>query len=321
MQNDIWLGETEDSTDYVLCGEWERRLLDLASPKTPTGFQAAVKQTFPAEVMTNWQKHCWGNRRRSWEGIKTAAKQMHMHADFDSQVSGHGDTCLVQTAANAIFSALPQIYGPIARDRNKRLREWERLDFCRLCWRLAPAGAASARRIPTCEHHKPRSKSYQRHFRLLPKFKEKFRQTWKEIGSFIEWDGSLSKFPHLKNYIDNKNGKIYDIECILNLLLLDVNDPENKIKRTIKYFIDHDRDFIFGTFLYAETWLSLIASKPHGGDRKSKNSDSTYSAQFIQKAVKRALRSNKPVAQTAKKLDIPVSTLATWVKKAKRSNS
>ena len=47
-----------------------------------------------------------------------------------------------------------------------------------------------------------------------------------------------------------------------------------------------------------------------------------YPAEFKESAVKLAIESNKPMAQTAKELGIPVNTLHTWIGKySKRMES
>lgn len=335
MDSDIFCGETEDLSDPVLCIAWERQLLDRTNTKSPSGFLKAIQNTFPAEVMLNWDKHCWGNRRRSWVGIKTSAKQMHLHADFEFQILNLGDVHLVHTAAQSILLALPQIHWPGSRDRESRLLEeqvWEKIDFCRLCWRLTSAGGVSRRRQPTCEHHKTRSNGYQRNFRLLPQFKESFRQTRKRVGTFAEWEKKVSedKFPHLDKHIRSKvswlpksrKGDSDDLEIILKLLLLDIQDPKNKIRETIDEWLNRknsDYSLMLETFLFAETWLSLISSKQHGGNRKSKKSGACYPPEFKEKSVKQALKANFkaeiPFKKTAQKIGVKEHTLYTWINK------
>lgn len=332
MERD-WAGVSEDTTNYILLTEWEQKFRE-AKPRTPVEFRSAAKEIFPKEIHAVWDRYCFGKRKRSWVGIKTAAKQMHLHASFDSQVRKLGDVSMIQTAANTIWGILPEI-----QRTQKVEKKWSELDFCRLCWRLTHSGNASIRRRPLCEKHETlivcdhpkkegetfdkKNPQYRRHHRLLPYFKNHFLKLKRHIGLLAEWDRKVTKhkFPHLVEYIEAKNGDTNDLESILELLLLDVSDPENRIKNEIEKWLATWDGLIFGTFIYAESWLSLIASKPLGGDRKSKNTASTYSKEFKQKAVNRALTSDKPTSQTAKKMGIPENTLYTWIKTAKRKKS
>ena len=174
----------EDTTDYILLAEWEQKFRE-AKPLTPGEFRSAAKEIFPEEIYAVWDRYCFGKRKRSWVGIKTAAKQMHLHANFDDQVQKLGDVLIIQTAANTIFGILPEI------QRSKKVwGKWEELDFCRLCWRLTPSGNASIHRLPLCEKHKTliicdhvknegetfdkKNPEYRQHHRLLPYFKITF---------------------------------------------------------------------------------------------------------------------------------------------------
>lgn len=342
-----WAEDSKDSTDYILLDRWERRLLAM-NPRTPAELRSSIKK-LPEFVSWQkaWDKYCNGSRKKSWKGIVESAEEMHYFAGIDDRGWGLGNEVKIQTAANLIIAVVPILIREKRREYNKNA--WSKLRYCKLCWRLAPAGNSSILRPPFCEKHKPliiapnpkkegttvdkKNPEYRRNNRLLKYFNGPdghLEKTKKKIGSIKRWDLSVSpeNFPYLHQYLKSIDPNINntDLNSILFILLTDVSDHENKIHNTISEWLKSDKNaffpnhiFVFRTFVLAEAWLSLFALKKTGGDMKSKNSGYVYSASFKQKAVKRALTSNKPVAQTAKNLGIPENTLYSWVKKERQN--
>lgn len=359
MNEDIWPDEP-DLTDPFLCSRWEQQLRE-ANPRTPFKFISEVKKICPEGVHDIWDYYCFGKRKRSWVGIRTAAILIHRNARYFSQAERekYVDVPMAHTAANAILGILPEI-----QSSNKRGKEWAELGFCKLCWRLAPAGNISLHRPPLCEKHQSSiqvekeepdgettdkvNPEYRRHHRLLYDFtgipdkakknagssrgyslqKPKvghLTRTKDRIGTAMEWDGKLTKdkFPSLIEYISSQNGDPQNLKDALWILhLKDITDSKkNKIQNEIDNWLNSNDIRIFRTFVYAEAWLSLKASKAVGGDKKSKNSPVIYTEKIKKKAVKRALRADRPIAQVAKTMGIPETTLYTWVKKSQKSGS
>lgn len=326
LRKNPWLGEPEDSTNYDLLMEWEEKFRE-AKPKSPAEFRESVKLVFPREVFVVWNMYCQGKLKRSWKGIETAARQMHLSDEDDTCKHKLADVSIIHTAANAILSILPEI-----RKAQKHDKIWSEVNFCRLCWRLGPAGDVLQNRPPLCEKHQVmeilddshgggikerKNPEYRKHKRLEQYFKDHYLKTKDRVGFLCEWNQKVteSKFPFLCKYLEGYSVDEGDLESILNILLLDVSDPQKTIAGNIKEWLVSKDGYIFGTFTYAEAWLSLLAEKSVGGDRRSKNSNSNYTDDFKEKAVAQALTSDEPIVKTATKIGIPETTLRTWIGK------
>jgi hypothetical protein len=229
----------------------------------------------PPPVQIAWKRYFFGAKKRTWKGIESAARSMHRSASFDSQVLKVAPEREIMAAANAILLALPQISGPTWRDRKKREQEWAQIDFCPLCWRLAPSGASTDRRPPLCEKHKPRTAEYQRHSRLksgLPTALTNAKKALRVAGG-IEAVGAdlppeiLKALPHVTHHAAAADIDPTDLNALLRLLLQDVEDsPDKKIESIVQEWAQGG-EWAAGTLIHAEAWLALAAKRKHGGKR------------------------------------------------------
>lgn len=163
-------------------------------------------------------------------------------------------------------------------DRRGNEQAWCKIDFCRLCWRLCAAGGSTSRRRPLCDHHKPRTKEYQKHERLKERFPDSIRevkQAFRNAGGYKTTlktkipDNILKALPCVSLYAREAGVDPQSLPNLLDLLMLEgLEDPEGK--RKIKAEVDKWKDggeWVLGTLTYAEAWLSLIYKTKHGGRR------------------------------------------------------
>ncbi len=270
----------------------ERKLAEtlFASGKmTPAGFRRAAKEVLSPEIYASWNAQLLPMRYRSWKGLEAAAKKLH----FFSAIEFFGDEktyCAAKDAANAIYGLIPLIHYPRKRHRSAYDHEWDSLDFCTLCWRLAPAGKTTLKRQPHCAIHQPRTPGYQRARRLKydltaaansrsphskysryrlprPEYTESFINVRERMSGATSFQDLLNRLPRIQAaYV----GHLKDPVSLLRGMLLDVPDPYGKIAEAIPVLASNQKYFT-GIFLHAEVWLMLHANHPHGGKRRSTN--------------------------------------------------
>lgn len=254
--------------DYLLFAKLEKMILAEANPdagrhpRTPAGFAAAIEAVLPNDILSSWKRYFFGKKRRSWKGIEQAARAMAIGASFDDEVLQIAPKDVLAAAANAIYSVVPQMYGPVWRDRENRENEWARIDFCALCWRFAPSGGSvTSRRPPLCEHHKPRTAEYQKHKRLITNWSEdKIASQISAGGATTPWGEAfrvarsslatvggprrispklspevLDSLTHVRDYVSSFGVDTSDLQELLRCLLLDKGTPDSPdeiIRRT-----------------------------------------------------------------------------------------
>ena len=226
--------------------------------KTPDSFRQVVREVLPPEAVSLWERWLVGSRAKRWKGMSFAAQKAYDSIGIFLQESDV-DVEVIEAALNAIYSVIPYINSNSTSRRSAYDQEWDVIDQCKLCWRLAPAGKATFKRRPLCHHHQAGSAGYRRFHRVAKYFsaaKLEVGSSIKEFNSFC--DELMARLPHVARCVSFKGCDISSPEDIIKVLLLDVPDPFQKIKREINDVILKDFFSMKWVLIHAEACLSIL---------------------------------------------------------------
>ena len=285
---------------------YEKSIVDkLNPPYTPDAFRKAVGEALPQGAVSLWERYLVDVKAKSWKGFSLAAKSAVESKSIFLSEYPQGST-VIEDAINAIYGIIPAIALNTALKRSKSLEEWDAIGFCRLCWRLAPAGQSKVRRQPLCHFHdinkeikesdefnrpspsnlsnkKPKTNEeyviseHKKFVRLSKLFKEERRKIVDSISDILFFCQELmDKLPYVSAYVKKLGGDISSIDDIVRILLLDIPekaDPKGKIRDAAADIASNcESGFLRGTLIYAEACLSVLAKHPYGGKRTKKDS-------------------------------------------------